>query len=356
MNKRLVLPLVIVVIIILISVFGGSSTPSAEHTYKIGVIAPLTGPGAIFGNSMVNAIKLAQEDTQGTRGTYQIIIEDDGSNPGQAASAAQKLINSDKVQAILTMTSGTGNAVKPIATTHKVPHLCVCTDTTVANTEYNFTDLVSNEAEARLWLTEAAKRKIHTVAIIVQNHPGLLPLAAALNTYAPEYGITIVHEEKWDPTLRDFKTIVAKTKETHPDIVWVAGFPPGMDIVGQELFGAGVKNLSSSAGFGVSATPSLYEGLWYEDTGITSIDFRNRFETQFPGIRFNVRSAPFGYDMYKMVVNGLESGTDLNQYLVQLTSFNGIAGTTTQSVGTRNFYATPMLWTIRNAKAEPLYN
>ena len=354
MSKNLKIVLSIVVVVVIVALLAsGSGRTDHKDVVKIGVVAPLTGPGSIFGNAMVRAVKLAQEDMSATQKNYEVVIEDDGSNPGQAASAAQKLINSDNVQVLLTMTSGTGNAVKPIAFANKVPHICVCTDTTVANAEYNYTDLVSNESEARLWLSEAARQHVRRVGIIVQNHPGLLPLAQALQKYAPEYGMSVVHEEKWDPTQRDFKTIVAKSKAAAADLYWVAGFPPGMDIAGQELRDAGVKNLSSSAGFGVSSQPDLYEGLWYEDTGVATIDFRNRFELQFPDIRFNVRSAPFGYDMYTMVVKGFESGEGLNEYLSHLTSFHGMAGTTTQAVGTRNFYATPMLWVIKNGKAEP---
>ena len=356
MNKRSVttIGLTLLIIIIIILAVINSSKRSDVNVVKIGVIAPLTGAASIYGNSMVDGIKLAEQDMHGTKKTYQVIVEDDGSNPGQSASAAQKLINSDKVQAILTMTSATGNAVKPIATANKIPHICVCTDTTVANTEYNFTDLVSNESEARLWLSEAAKHKVHTVAIIAQNHPGFLPLIAALNKYSSEYGITIVHQEKWDSNSSDFKTLIAKSKATNPDIYWIGGFPPGADIIGQEMYDEGIRNISSSVSFDTAADPKLYEGLWYEDTGITSISFRDRFEKQFPGIRFNVRSAPFGYDMYNMVVKGSESGGDLNENLSSLTTFNGISGTTTLAAGTRNFYATPMLWIMKDGKPEPL--
>ncbi len=345
----------IIIIIIIITIVATNSRKSVDNVIKIGVVAPLTGSASIFGKSYVGAIKLAQEDLTDTKKTYEVIIEDDGSNPGQAASAAQKLINIDKVQAILSMSSGTGNAIKSIATANKIPHICGCTDTTVANAEYNFTDLVSNDAEAKVWYTEAFKRGIHSIALISQNHPGLVPLAAAMKKNAPEYGVTIVHEEKWEPTTSDFKTIIAKTKATKPDVFFVMGFPPGMDIVGQELRNMGISSIGTSAGFGVSAKPELYEGLWYEDAGITNISFRDRFEAKFPDIRFNVRSAPFGYDSYKMVINGLESGMDLNKYLSSLTTFDGIAGTTTQVIGSRNFYATPRLWIIKNGKAE-FYN
>ncbi len=328
--------------------------PTDKQTVKIGLIAPLTGPGAVFGNSIDRAIKLAQQDTKNTKFTYKVIVEDDGTNPTQSASAAQKLINVDKVQVLISMTSGTGNAVKPIATSNKVPNICICSDISVANADYNFTNLILPDDEAGGWLAAAQKQGVHSIAILHQNQQGINAIINSIKKLASQYKISIVYEDQWDPTVRDFKTIITKARASKPDVFYMVAFPPTEDIIGQELKDLGVKNISSSAGFGISAKPELFDGLWYNDANVSDISFRTRFEEQFPTIRFNVRSAPFGYDSFMMIVNSFESGTDLNAYLSNLTTFDGKAGKITKEAGTRNFHSAPGFWIIKNGKSEPL--
>lgn len=352
-NKKLWIIAAIVVVVIAIVHFSGGSD---KKVIKIGVVAPLTGPGSTFGNSFVNAIKLAEEDTASTtKYKYEVIVEDDGTNPAQAASAAQKLVAVDKVQVLFSMTSGTGNAVKTIATANKIPHICGCSDITVANTEYNFTHLILPDDEATGWLTEAKKKGIKSIVILHQNQAGINMIVASVVKLAASFGVTVLDNEQFDPTTRDFKTMIGKARLLNPDFYYVVAFPPSEDIIGQQLKDLGIKNISSSAGFGIAAKPEIFEGLWYNDANVADIAFRTRFEKEFPSIRFNVRSAPFGYDMYRMVVNGEESGKDLYAYLSGLTVYDGMAGKVTKEAGTRNFHSAPGFWIVKNGKAELLH-
>jgi ABC-type branched-subunit amino acid transport system substrate-binding protein len=354
-NWGLIIGSVVVIVLIIWGITSGVKNKPAVSTtgktIKIGLVAPLTGGGAVFGNSFVNAIKLAEQDVKDTKNTYQILIEDDGTNPAQSASAAQKLINVDKVDALISMTSGTGNAVKPIAAAAKIPNICICSDITVGNADYNFTDLILPDEEAGGWLKEAQSKGAKTIAVLHQNQAGINAIVSSIEKLAPQYGIKIVYEDQWDPTVRDFNTTLGKAKALKPDMFYVVAFPPSGDIIGKELKDANIKNVSSSAGFGITTTPSLYEGLWYNDGNLVDMAFRSRFEQAYPGVIFNVRSAPFGYDSYMMLVQGFEHG-DAYKYLTDLTTYDGKVGTITKNTGERNFHSTPGFWVVTNGKAE----
>jgi ABC-type branched-subunit amino acid transport system substrate-binding protein len=356
MNKKAVWAVIVIVVIIFIiwGVSGKKSTPVTTEgkAIKIGIVVPLTGPGATFGTSFTKAVELAMQDLKNTKNTYEIITEDDGTNPAQSASAAQKLINVDKVDAIASITSGTGNAIKPIATAAKIPHICVCSDATVANAEYNFTNLILPDDEGGDWLAEAQKKGVKTIAIMHQNQSGINAIVNSIKKLAPQYGISVVYEDKWEPSIRDFKTTIGKARAAKPDMFYLVAFPPSIDIIGKEFSTLGIKNISSSAGFGISAEPSLFEGMWYNDGNLEDISFRTRFEQANPTIRFNVRAAPYGYDTYTMLVNGFESG-DIVGYLTNLTSLSGKAGTVTKAVGERSFHSKSGFWIVTNGKAEP---
>jgi ABC-type branched-subunit amino acid transport system substrate-binding protein len=345
---------VVIIVAVILVIWAVQNAPknSEKKVIKIGLVAPLTGGGAIFGNSFTKAIELAQRDLKDTKNEYKIIVEDDGTNPAQSAGAAQKLIHVDKVAAIISMTSGTGNAIKPIAFAAKIPHVCICSDITVANTDYNFTNLLLPDEEAGGWLDKARSRGVKTIAILHQNQAGINAIINSLKKLAPEYGVSITYEDQWDPTIRDLKTTIGKAKATKPDLFYLVAFPPSEDIAGQQLKEANITNISSSAGFGIATKPELFEGLWYNDGNVADIAFRTRFETEFPSIRFNVRSAPYGYDSFMMIVQGFESGQDITKYLTDLTSFDGEAGVVTKEAGKRNFHSQPGFWIVKNGKAE----
>ncbi|TAK58094.1 ABC transporter substrate-binding protein, partial [Patescibacteria group bacterium] len=181
-------------------------------------------------------------------------------------------------------------------------------------------------------------------------------LPISIEKLAPNFGIKVLYKERFDPSLRDFKTILSKARVFKPDVFYVVSFPPSLDIIGQELQTLGIRNISSSAAFGISAKPELFEGLWYNDGNFVDVTFRSRFEKAFPGVRFNVRSAPYGYDIFRMFVKAFESGEDVTAYLSNLTEYDGMAGKITKTAGSRNFHSQPGLWIIKNGKAEPLAN
>ena len=104
----------------------GKGSGGTSGTIKIGFVAPLTGSNSSFGQSGQKALKLLEEQTNSAGGVngqkVQIISVDDEGKPASAVSGGQKLINSDKVTAIIgPVTSTCANALAPICQQHNVP-------------------------------------------------------------------------------------------------------------------------------------------------------------------------------------------------------------------------------------------
>jgi branched-chain amino acid transport system substrate-binding protein len=96
-----------------------STVQAAE--FKIGALNPLTGVGGPYGPGMLQAIKLGAEEVNkagGILGQEVIIIsEDTQTDPDAAVRAAKKLIEVNKVSAILgTWSSGITMSVLPLTT------------------------------------------------------------------------------------------------------------------------------------------------------------------------------------------------------------------------------------------------
>ncbi len=352
---KIIVGIVVIIAVIWIVAANVRTHSVSGDTIKIGVVAPLTGGGAIFGQSLVDAIKLAQEDLKNTKKTYQVIIEDDGTNPAQSASAGHKLVDIDKVSALISITSGTGNSIKPIAAAATIPHICICADITVSDNQYNFTDSLIPADEAGVYIAEAKKRGIKSVAIWSQIQSGIDALVGALKDQLPAAGITLAYNDRYDGSIRDFKTTIVKGQKTNPDSFFILAFPPSLDIIGQQFKDAGISKISAISAFGITVNPSIFEGYWYTDPNLTDPGFRDRFEKSFPGVRFNVRAAPYGYDAFMILTNAFESGQDAADYIKNLKTYAGKVGETTKTLDSGNFRSTAAIWTIKNGRSELLY-
>ena len=81
-----------------VAVMGGAAE---AQTIKIGVNEPLTGAFAASGTYVVNGAKIAADEINAKGGILgkklELVIEDNKSNPTEAAAVAEKLITSDKV-------------------------------------------------------------------------------------------------------------------------------------------------------------------------------------------------------------------------------------------------------------------
>ena len=111
---------------------GCSSTAQkpAEQVVNLGGIQPMTGGAATFGASGKNGAEMAVEEFNaaggamvgGIKTTVNYINEDDAGSPEVGASAAQKLINQDKVIAISgPLMSKVSLAVAPICQERGIP-------------------------------------------------------------------------------------------------------------------------------------------------------------------------------------------------------------------------------------------
>lgn len=346
----------LVVIVIALVVWGivanmkkQPAQTAAGQPIKIGVVAPLTGGATAYGTGLVDGAELAFKQLSPTKNKYVLVVEDDATKPAQSASAAEKLISVDKVQALISVTSGTGNAVKNIASAANIPHICVCADTRIADAT-DFTNSVMPDEESLAWLREAAAQGAKKVALISQNQPGFNLIVDQLLKQASSTGITVISNEKAEPTVQDFNTIISKSKLLKPDLFMIGFFPPQLDIIGQQLQNLKVANISGIATFTTGAKPELYNDKWYTDASLADPSFKADFQREYPQQRFNVRVAPQGYDSVNILVKAFESGIPVADFIRNLTSYDGKAGVLAKKQGESVFHSPIGIWKIENGQ------
>ena len=130
---------------------------------------------------------------------------------------------------------------------------------------------------------------------------------------------------------------------------FVEAFNPALDILGQQLRDAGIRNMASVVAFSMSERPELFEGGWYTDSFV-SPEFKARLDQRYPTSRLATHMMPYAYDSFKMLVQGFESGQDVLTHVRRMTEYNGTAGKITKKAGSGNFRSAPAVWVIKNGK------
>lgn len=274
---------------------------------KIGATLPLTGDSAHLGESARDAMILAKESLpKNTKYDYELVFEDDGLEAKKTAAAANKLINIDKVDSIMSFSSGTGGVVSPMAERSKLIHFGLASAQSVADGDYNFIHWTPPAVEGTRFIEELKKQNYKKIAILCMNQQGVLAMRDQLKAQVPAAGIEIVNDQIADPSEKDFRTMIAKAKATNPDAYVLLFFSPQLEILGKQVKEAGVTQpLTAIESFGLAADPSLFEGSWYVDAADAGKGFNETFEKRFK--KQPQLGAPNAYDVVTMIEAAYES-------------------------------------------------
>ena len=85
-----------------VAALGLAALPAQSAEVKIGFVTTLTGPGAVIGNDMRNAVELALEHINKKMGALDVnvVYADDEVNPQKGKQATEKLVERDNVDIV----------------------------------------------------------------------------------------------------------------------------------------------------------------------------------------------------------------------------------------------------------------
>ncbi|HBV01701.1 MAG TPA: hypothetical protein DEF00_04980 [Candidatus Taylorbacteria bacterium] len=229
--------LVLLIIVVGGLIFYGSKKSGEEEAapkepIKIGFIGPLTGDAANMGQNAQAAVAIAVAEVNTAGGIngrmLEVIYEDGKCNGKDAANAANKLINIDKVPVILGgACSGETSAFTGAAEQAKVTVLSYCSSapTITQAGDYIFrnypSDLYQGAFGADYIYTTLGKKKV--AILYVKSDWGVGIKDVFLEKYKA-LGGTIVAEEGYEQTARDLRTNLTKIKSANPEAVYFLGY------------------------------------------------------------------------------------------------------------------------------------
>src|SRR5512134_257143 len=193
---------------------------------KIGVISILTGQGSGYGEAITNGFKLARDEVNAKGGVrVELVIEDSSGKQEQALAAAQKLINSAQVVAILGPTLSTEmKVVGPEANASGVP--IMGTSTTAAGItqigKYVFRNSLPESQAIPASVQKAVKKyNIKKVALLYGNDDVFTKSGFdTMKKVAEDLKLSIVTIETFQKGQSDYKAQLTKIKGLSPDAVF----------------------------------------------------------------------------------------------------------------------------------------
>jgi branched-chain amino acid transport system substrate-binding protein len=246
MNKKIILPIAIIAIIllaILTANFSGLITLNNSNEYVIGSIMPLSGDAAAFGLPFEKTVNLAVNEINENGGIngkqLKVIFEDSKCTNKDAVDSVNKLININNVKIIIGgICSGETLAAAPIAEKNKIILFSPASgspDITFSG-DYIFRNTASDAYSGKKIAEAIIKNNQRKLAIITENSDYALAISRVFKEEYKKLGGEILIEEKFNSDVTDFKTIVTKIINTNPDAIYlIPQTPKSLTILLKEL-------------------------------------------------------------------------------------------------------------------------
>ena len=328
---------------------GASTNGGGSGPILVGYYGDLSGRTSSFGQSTKNGVEMAADEINKAGGidgrTIQIITEDDQGEPNKAATVVTKLINQDKVIALLgEVASSNSLAAAPKAQGAKVPMISP-SSTNPAVTQVGdyifrvcFIDPFQGEVMAKF---SANNLKAKRAAILYDfNSDYSRGLYQFFKRSFTQLGGQIVSEQSYTQGDRDFSGQLTAIRSSNPEVIYVPGYYGEVGVIANQTKQLGIK-APLLGGDGWDAPQ-----LWQLGGASLNGDYiSNHYSVDDPSpaiqkfvadykARFNILPdalAALGYDSMKVLADAIKrAGTTENQKLrdaiAQTKNFPGVTG------------------------------
>lgn len=251
----------------------------AQGSFRIGALNPITGGGTPYGPGMQKAILLAVEEVNAAGGAggrkLEVFAEDTQTKPEAAVLAAKKLIDVNKVQAILgTWSSGVTLAIMPLTDEANIIEMNVSGAPAISTLDKK--DLVwrfqaTNDRFGAAFAEIATKRGFKRPATMAFNNASGIGNTEGFKKAWEKRGGKVVAGVVYEPNRPSYRSELQKVLAAKPDVIVTGSYLPDTTILLREWYQSGDKNAWIIPGW--AANPDLVKALGAEVCeGLISVD------------------------------------------------------------------------------------
>jgi branched-chain amino acid transport system substrate-binding protein len=302
------------------------ASSSDELIIKIGAAAPLTGPQAHVGKDNENGTRMAIDDANakgivigGKKAHFELLSEDDQTDPKTATIVAQKLVDAKVNGVIGHMNSGTSIPASSIYFKNGIPQISPSA-TAIKFTAQGYKTafrVMTNDAQQGKALGEFAIKVLSgkKVAVIDDRTAYGQGLADEFVKAVEANGGQVITREYTTDRAVDFTAVLTSIKGKQPDLLFFGGMDPqGVPMV-KQLRALGMKTqfmmgdggytpkLIELAGDAVDGTYASLPGVPLDNMP-SGRDFSTRYEARFhQPIQLY---APYCYDAVNVMIAAMQ--------------------------------------------------
>lgn len=234
---------------------------AANEPYKIGAVFSSTGGASLLGEPERKTAEMVRDEINKQGGInghpLELVFYDDETDSTKCNLAVKKLIKKDEVPVIIgPSTSGTSLAVVGVAEEAKVPLISCAASYKIVT-----------PVETHQWIFKVAGSDSHVVGKMFDymkakgvKKIGIMTVSDGFGAsgreelvrIAPEYGITVVADERYGPQDTDLSAQLTKIRSAQPDAIvnWSTGPTQVLAIKTWRDLGMGSIPFYQSHGFG----------------------------------------------------------------------------------------------------------
>lgn len=222
---------------------GTGTAGPAGDTIRVGVYGDTTGATSSFGVSTKNGIQLAFDELNAAGGIdgkkLEMVFEDDQGSPEKAKTVISKLINQDKVVAVLgEVASSNSLAAAPVAQEAKIP-MITPSSTNPKVTEVGdyisrvcFIDPFQGSVMAKF---AANTLNAKTAAVLGDNSSDYSKgLTQFFEQEFTKLGGKVIVKQTYSQKDQDFKGQLTAMREQKPDVIYIPGYYGEVAIIARQ--------------------------------------------------------------------------------------------------------------------------
>ena len=220
----------LVLLTVILTAIAAPAAPvpgATESSAEIGVIIPLSGDLALFGEKLRQGIELAAERFPGR---VKLHFEDMQNSNAAAASAFRKLVETRRVRAVIgPFGPGPTLTLAPMAKASGVLLMAVslCEERFIPlENVFCVYPSVRDQIAPLLALFAQPARRPKSMALLFEQAEVTEFFQKALREYAAQHGIELLLVETFAAGEHDFRGYLARLKRRTPELLALGGWPP----------------------------------------------------------------------------------------------------------------------------------
>ncbi len=326
-TTKIILGLIVAVIVIAGIWYGASRKPAEKEVIKIGVILPLTGYYAVFGEEIKRGVEMSFDEF-GKNLNVELIFEDDKGEFGPGSvNAANKLVSIDKVNAVMTSVVEEARPTIPIFNNAKIPLLVMWDSNRFIDEggDYIFGNGFSTEKAGEKMAEFAYENlKIRKIAIISHIDPWADIISSSFKEKFLSLGGFVVYDEKFNVDSNDYRTAVIKIKKSNPEGVYFPMIPPSLArfIIQTSQLKIGVPLMTGDGLLQdvITETKEASEDIYYTNIFTDNADYlTKKYKERYQADPIDAAMVSSGYDGFKKVAEAIRiSSGDIKNGLLQV--------------------------------------